>query len=70
MANGRLLNTFLTVGGFLLLQERSYTARTASLAEEEMSSNALQLLLGLLCGLFLSPKNKEVKMGRMSPCGN
>lgn len=79
MAAGRSLDAFVTGEGFQLLQERSHTARAAvlpksvrvaPLAEDEMSSKALQLLIGLPRGLFLSPKNKEVETGRTSPCRN
>lgn len=67
MAAGRSLDTFVTGEGFQLLQERSHTARAGilpeslrvtPLAEDELSSKALQLLIGLPRGLFLSPKNK------------
>lgn len=67
MAAGRSLDAFVTGEGFQLLQERSHTARAGilpeslrvtPLAEDELSSKALQLLIGLPHGLFLSPKNK------------
>lgn len=59
VAAGKLLNVFVTVGGFQLLLERNHTARAgillnssraAPLAGEGMESSAFQYLLGFLFG--------------------
>lgn len=69
VAAGKLLNTFVAVGGFQLLLERSHTARAgillnslraAAVAGEEIGSSAFQFLLGFLFGFaFSAYKRRE-----------